>query len=375
VELLPLSLRLKYEAQTMEVYRKNTKNNWTIMMALSLTLGVSSLVSPTYATTVSTSAPLSEAPIQVSMPQKLVNHLQGDAIVKTPLKNGQLLVTVNSMQVALTISDETLIISTKTGQPASLKALKANDRIYVYYSAAMTKSLPPQLHAIAIITGVEKNKSHAQLFTVREVTSRKEGEVRALNNEGNLIVSITKDIALTPFKPKQMASLEDIRVGTQLFIWYDIVAMSYPGQTAASKAVLIGQEEGFGIRAVYTPWAGLDAVTVLINNVPVTLSDKKLMDQNGLLMLPLSTVAQNLGFKVTWNSKDKSVLLDDGTIITTVTIGNESYFKAPTQALNLTNPFNLGAAPIIVDDRTYVPASFFNLLYYNNEAVKLESKK
>ena len=363
---------------------KNTKKNWAIAMALSLTLGVSSLVAPltAYADTSTAAAPVSEAPVLISeapalisMPQNLVNYLQGDAIVKTPLENGQLFVTVNDMDVVLNISDETLAISTKTGLPASLKDLKANDRIFVYYSAAMTRSLPPQSHAIAIVTEVEKDKSHAQLFTVKEVISQKAGEVRALNKEGDLIVTFTKDISLTPFKTKQMTSLEDITVGTQLFIWYDIVAMSYPGQTGATKAVLIGQEEGFGPRAVYTPWTGLDAVIVKINNIAITLGDKKLMDQNGLLMLPLSTVAQNLGFKVTWNSKDRSILLDDGTVKTTIVIGEDSYFKASSKAIGLTQSFNLGVAPTIINGRTYVPASLFNLLYSDSKAVKIEIKQ
>jgi len=182
-------------------------------------------------------------------------------------------------------------------------------------------------------------------------------------------------MSLTPFKTKQMTSIEDITVGTQLFIWYDIVAMSYPGQTGATKAVLIGQEEGNGPRAVYTPWAGLDTVTVKINNVAIPFGDKKIMDQNGHLMVPLNTVAQKLGFKLTWNSKERSILMDDGTVKTTIVIGEDSYFKASSKAIGLTQAFNLGAAPTIVSGRTYVPASLFNLLYSDSEAVKLEIKQ
>jgi len=280
---------------------KNIKKNWAIALVLSLTLAASSLASPVtaYADT----------------------SITASAIVKAPLENGKLLVTVNDMEIALTISAETLVISNKTGQPASLEDLKANDRIFAYYSAAMTKSLPAQSHAIAIVTEVEKDKSHAQLFTVKEIISRNAGEVRALNQEGDLVVSITKETPFSPFKTKQMVSLDDITVGTQLFIWYDVVALSYPGQTGATKAVLVGQS-----------------------------------------MVPLRTVAEELGFKVTWNATDRSVSLDDGTVKTTIHIGNDSYFKASSQAIGLTRAISLGAAPVIVDGRTYVPAALFDLL-------------
>lgn len=179
---------------------------------------------------------------------------------------------------------------------------------------------------------------------------------------------------LVSYKTKQIVSLSDIHVGTQLFIWYDIVALSYPGQTGATKAVLVGQEEGLGVRAVYTPMTGLETLTVTINDKPIQLAGKKLIDQNGLLMLPLRSVAEGLGFKVTWNGEDKSIHLDNGTVKTTLYIGADSYFKASSRALGLTQSFNLGAAPVLISDKTYVPASLFNLLYSDNEAVKLQVK-
>lgn len=304
-------------------------------------------------------------------PTYVSNQLKGDAIVKAPLANDQLLVNVNDMDVALNISEDTLVIDSKTGLPASLQDLKANDDIYVYYSAAMTRSLPPQSHAIAIVTQVEKDKSHAQLFTVKEIIAKKDGEVRALNKEGDLIVTFLKENPLTPYKTKQNVTIDDIQMGTQLFIWYEIVALSYPGQTMATKAVLVGQEEGLGVRAVYAPMTGADAVTVTIQDKAIQLGGKKLLDQNGLLMLPLRAVAEGLGFNVTWKGEDQSIHLDNGSVKTILYIGNDSYYKASSQAIGLTQNYSLGAAPMLIDSSTYVPAALFNLLYSNSEAVKI----
>ncbi len=347
----------------------NTLKKWRkIALILSLSLIVATIATPI-------TAFAENLPAAISAPAPLIsNQIEGDAIVKEPLRNDQLLVTINNMDLLLNISDETLAIDSKTGLPTSLSGLKAGDSIYVYYSAAMTRSIPPQSHAIAIVTQVEKDKSHAELFTVKEIISKNDEEVRALNKEGDLIVTFSKQIMLVSYKTKQIVSLSDIHVGTQLFIWYDIVALSYPGQTGATKAVLVGQEEGLGVRAVYTPMTGLETLTVTINDKPIQLAGKKLIDQNGLLMLPLRSVAEGLGFKVTWNGEDKSIHLDNGTVKTTLYIGADSYFKASSRALGLTQSFNLGAAPVLISDKTYVPASLFNLLYSDNEAVKLQVK-
>lgn len=342
---------------------KSNKKSLVFALALSLTLVL---------TTVATSITAFADTSRIEAPSEVSDQLKGMAIVKAPTNNNQLLVTVNEMEVALNISEKTLVIDSNTGLSASLNDLIADDVIFVYYSAAMTRSLPPQSHAIAIVTQVEKDKSHAEFFTIKEIVSRNAGEIRALNKEGDLIVTFAKENPLTPYMTKQNVTFDDIRVGTQLFIWYEIVALSYPGQTGATKAVLVGQEEELGVRAVYTPMAGLDAVSITIKDKAIQLGGHKLVEQDDLIMLPLRAVAEGLGFNVTWEGEDQSILLDNGTVKTTLYIGNDSYFNASSQAIGLTQSFQLGASPMLIDSNTYVPASLFNLLYSDNNSVKLE---
>ncbi len=345
---------------------KTTKKISGLIMLLALTLFITSTIPlVSHAEEIDFTAPSSLKAFE--------GQLKDYAVVKKSLENNFLLVTINNTDIALNITEETLAIDSKTGIAASISDLKAGDNIFVYYSAVMTKSLPPQSHAIAIITQTEPNKSHAELFTVREIISRKDGLVRALNKEGDLIVAFSKDISLTPYKTKQLVALEDIQVGTQLFIWYEIVALSYPGQTGATKAVIVGQAEGLGVRAVYTPISGATATKLFIQNKAMELSQKPLIDKNGLLMIPLRAVAEELGFKVTWNNNERSVFLDNSLVNTTLKIGEDAYYKASSQALGLTQSFQLGEAPVIIGNTTYVPASLFNLLYSDNNAVKVEA--
>lgn len=299
---------------------KTIKTSSAFAFVLSLTIILTTLATSIAAFA---QAPEEENPAFISAPS-YSNQLQGEATVKQPFKDGQLLVEVDGMDIALIISEKTLIIDSKTGLPASLENLKASDKIFVYYSAAMTRSLPPQSQAIAIVTQIQENTSHAELFTVGEIISREDGQVRALNQEGSLIVTFLEENPLTPFKTKQIVTIEDIQAGTQLFIWYEIVLMSYPGQTAALKAVLVGQED-----------------------IP---------------MVPLRSVAEGLGFTVVWNGKEQSIFLDNGIVKTTLYIGQDSYFKASSQAIGLTQNHRLGRAPVLIENKTYVPASLFDFL-------------
>lgn len=351
---------------------KSIKNKLALVLTLSLALvSNSSFASPAAIQPISAPVEATDS-LAAELPSSLVDYLQGMATVKAILENGQLLVTIDGMDVALNISEETLTIDTKTGQVADLSTLKVGNKIYVYYSGAMTRSLPPQSHAIAIVTQVEEYQSHAQLFTVKEIILREDGSVRALNKEGDLIVAFSKENPLTPYKTKQIVGLDDIQVGSQLFIWYEIVAMSYPGQTGATKAVYIGQEEGMGPRAVYTPWGGLEAYGIQIDNKVIAYPTQKPLDKNGHVLVPLRQTAQTLGFSVKWDNASKMIHLDNGSVKTSLTLNDNAYYKASSQAIGLTQNFTLSSAPTLVNGTSYVPAALFNLLYSDNSAVVLE---
>lgn len=84
-----------------------------------------------------------------------------------------------------------------------------------------------------------------------------------------------------------------------------------------------------------------------------------------VLMVPLRVISEALGFKVDW--KSGAALVDDGQMHTTITIGKDEY-SATTSVEGLagaTGPFSLGAAPKVVNNRTYVPLQIFEILMGN----------
>lgn len=322
--------------------------------------------------------------ITADLPEAFVaKYLKGEAVVISEFENNSLLVKVNQMEVALNVSEETLVMDAKTGLMGNLKGLKAGDLIFVYYSPAMTRSLPPQSYATAIITNIEKDKAHPEFFTVKEVVSSSDKEVSVLNEEGDLIATILKNTPFSPFRTKQIVGLQDIKVGTQLFIWYDVVALSYPGQTQVQKAVLVGQsiddadqnaKTNLGVKPVVVPDGSKFTEKISINGKMMDLGKLTWYgnyenNSKGIVMVPLRVIAEALGFKVTWDNNAKSALLDYNNVKSTVAIGQDGYFKASSKAIGLTQSFELGAKAVLIDSRTYVPATLFNLLYSDNDAV------
>ena len=74
---------------------------------------------------------------------------------------------------------------------------------------------------------------------------------------------------------------------------------------------------------------------------------------NAVSMLPLNDVATAMGYTVTWNSENRTVEIRQGAQWTSITIGENKYFK------NSMDPLSLSAEPPIIYGRTYVPVEFF----------------
>lgn len=86
------------------------------------------------------------------------------------------------------------------------------------------------------------------------------------------------------------------------------------------------------------------------------------------IMVPLRAVAEKLGFTVTWNG-DGSVLLDDGSMHSTVTIGEDCYQVTTSNPdlVGMSAPFSLGAPPYTSQGVTYVPLGLFDALLGSRE--------
>lgn len=132
--------------------------------------------------------------------------------------------------VTVLVGDKTYIVDGKKGKLKDFDKLRIGKKVTVYYSSKMTRSLPPQAEAFAVVLG-DKEVKQGKFFRVAKVMKNEDGNsVRVLNSNHDVIATITKDIC------KDVA---EIKEGDDLLLWYDIMTMSMPGQTNAYKVVIL----------------------------------------------------------------------------------------------------------------------------------------
>lgn len=102
------------------------------------------------------------------------------------------------------------------------------------------------------------------------------------------------------------------------------------------------------------------SIPALAGNTAVYVDGEKVSDNaynEGInIMVPLRSVAEKLGYDVSWDKEHGGVKLDDGEVNTVVYIGEDNYYMASSTAIGMSAPTSLGAAPVIKDDMTFVPA-------------------
>lgn len=267
-------------------------------------------------------------------------------------------------EVLLHISEETIILDNATGLPGSINELKVDQKIFVHHSAAMTMSLPPQTQCFAILTNLEENKAIGKLIEVNKILEKTEEQVKVLTNDKQFILTFLKENSIVPYRTKQIESIQNIEAGSKMMVWFDVMALSMPAQATVDRAVVLPRE--------VNPVTAVDRLK--INGKDIDLGDKKVLVEKDQVMVPVRLVAETLGFQVGWDTATQSITLDNGTVKTSLTVGVDRYYKASSQAIGLTAPFQYGVAPMVVEETTYVPVEMFNLLF-SNDVVSIDGNQ
>ncbi len=76
------------------------------------------------------------------------------------------------------------------------------------------------------------------------------------------------------------------------------------------------------------------------------------VNENDRIMLPIRAIAEELGFTVGWDAG--RITLTKGPVYVTFAIGEDGYTFARTA------PMQIGQAPELTDEKTYVPSNFFD---------------
>ena len=139
---------------------------------------------------------------------------------------------------------------------------------------------------------------------------------------------------------RNIVTVDDIHVGTRFLAWFDVAATSYPAQAAADRVVIPGQE---------------DSRFLVFSKDGSQLTEGCVAD--GVAMVPVRKVAENLGYKVSWDGKTQTVILEKGETPINVQLGADRYHAGNDR----TGGVSLGAASYEINGTSWVPAELFQL--------------
>jgi len=147
--------------------------------------------------------------------------------------------------------------------------------------------------------------------------------------------------------------------GRRIVVIYNISTHSIPALTIARKLIVLYEDimplPGFDANIDVDGWP------IIVDGDEITAPDA-FSNEDGSVMVPLRAIAEALGYVVTWDSVTRTAILD-GSI--EVKIGG-SISGQSTDALSMAAEVFI-PVPVIVNNSTYVPLSFFsNVLGINN---------
>lgn len=277
--------------------------------------------------------------------------------------------TTDEQDIQLNLSADTMIVNNETGAAAALSDIKEGDKIYAYYSKAMTRSLPPQSACELILVGVGEN-TPASLHEVGTVSANDQGMTEVLTADGGMIIRMDDKTTYAPYKTKNIVTKADLTEGTRFLAWYDIVAMSYPGQAYTQKVVILPaattEETATETQATReTEQTAAETTELTIVAGGKTLEVKGEM-KDGVAVVPVRAAAEALGCTVSYEQKNgkEYVTVENDTRSMTLEIGTDNYVSTTKieDAVGMTAPAQYGVAPYIVDGTTYAAADLFKAL-------------
>ena len=140
-----------------------------------------------------------------------------------------LLKSPKGREYVMNLSDQTIWIDSGRQTASDPATLQVGERVYVYHSPISTRSLPPQSSAFAVVRNVPEDTSCAR-YIKAEALAEQEGTLRVTTGNGGMYLFIDSQTPLSAYGTDAPAALSDIRAGDHIMAWYDVVALSYPGQ-------------------------------------------------------------------------------------------------------------------------------------------------
>lgn len=131
--------------------------------------------------------------------------------------------------------------------------------------------------------------------------------------------------------------------GQKLIVFYTFMTKSIPAQTTPTKIIVLTDNN-----LDFDVYQDVTGFSIVVSG-ETTSAPTAYNNEDGVVMVPVRAIAEGLGYEVSWNNENQSVMIG-GNI--SLTIGEDNY--------NINgNIVKLGAKPSLTHSSTYVPISFF----------------
>lgn len=188
-----------------------------------------------------------------------------------------------------------------------------------------------------------------------------------ITTEGSLPIIMDTHYALPAMERAEALGLIDLNA-YPMNTWSEIMPVQEKIEvlTKATKNADIDMEK------VSIALSNILINTITVDGETVDLGKCTLSHSNGKVMIPLKTIAKEMGFDVTWDSKTYTATLNNGKIKSNVQVGFDSYNYTSVNAIGMSAPFSAGASPKLIEGSVYVPAEYFSMfadIAVNNNAI------
>ena len=237
----------------------------------------------------------------------------------------------DQMTVELNINDDTYLLNGVTGEILTWDMLSTGDDVTAYYSPALTRSIPPQGQAIALVIGKETRRGI--FVNVQRVISEDSLGLTFLNQNEDMEILIPTD---------DRGQIPNIKAGMNLLVWGDTMTMSIPAKMTATRSQVL--PDTFDMRLdkeAGKVWIhGKEAGNIVIKDNTTFLS--------------LRDAAEALGYKTEWHDSGV-IVVSRGAEYYAMQIGSKDYSKQKMRV-------QLHDVPQMIDGITYVPVTVFSQL-------------